>query len=136
MKELLQKHKQYLLTGVSHVIPLIACGGILIAAALAYAFQTHHLDVHGAPDVSQCPVLVQNIFTIGAKAFDLFPVILAGFIAYAIAGKPGYVPGFVGGAIAAMPQPKTETARFIVRCSMIARSWPRGRGARRVTGAG
>jgi fructose PTS system EIIBC or EIIC component len=104
MNELLQKHKQYLLTGVSHVIPLIACGGILIAFALAYAFQTHHLDAHGAPDVSQCPVLIQNILTIGTKAFDLFPAVLAGFIAYAIAGKPGLVPGFVGGFIAAMPQ--------------------------------
>ncbi len=104
MKELLQKHKQYLLTGVSHVIPLIACGGILIALSLAYAFQFHHLDAHGAPDISQCPVLVRNVFTIGVKAFDLFPAVLAGFIAYAIAGKPGLVPGFVGGFIAAMPQ--------------------------------
>jgi fructose PTS system EIIBC or EIIC component len=104
MKELLQKHKQYLLTGVSHVIPLIACGGILIALSLAYAFQFHHLDAHGAPDISQCPRLVQNVFTIGVKAFDLFPAVLAGFIAYAIAGKPGLVPGFVGGFIAAMPQ--------------------------------
>jgi PTS system fructose-specific IIC component len=116
MNELFQKHKQYLLTGVSHVIPLIACGGILIALSLAYAFQTHHFDSHGAPDVSQCPVVIQNVLTIGAKAFDLFPVILAGFIAYAIAGKPGYVPGFVGGAIAAMPQgigDKTAKAGFL-----------------------
>jgi fructose PTS system EIIBC or EIIC component len=104
MKEQLQKHKQYLLTGVSHVIPLIACGGILIALSLAYAFQTHHVNAHGGPDIDQCPTLVRNVFMIGVKAFDLFPAVLAGFIAYAIAGKPGLVPGFVGGAIAAMPQ--------------------------------
>jgi fructose PTS system EIIBC or EIIC component len=38
MNAMLQKHKQYLLTGVSHVIPFIACGGILIALSLAYCF--------------------------------------------------------------------------------------------------
>jgi fructose PTS system EIIBC or EIIC component len=116
MNELLRKHKEYLLTGVSHVIPLIACGGILIAFSLAYAFQTHHLNAHGGPDVLQCPVWIQNINTIGGKAFDLFPAVLAGYIAYAIAGKPGLVPGFVGGFIAAMPQgigDKTAKAGFL-----------------------
>lgn len=116
MKELLQKHKQYLLTGVSYVIPFIACGGILIALSLAYAFQFHHLDAHGAPDVSLCPTFVQNVFAIGVKAFQLFPAVLAGFIAYGMAGKPGLVPGFVGGFIAAMPQTvdgKTASAGFL-----------------------
>jgi len=104
MKAILQQHKQYLLTGVSHVIPFIACGGILIAAALTYAFQFKLFDAHGAPDPSQAPLLVQNIFTIGVKAFALFPAVLAGFIAYGMAGRPGLVPGFIGGFIAAMPQ--------------------------------
>ncbi len=104
MKELLQKHKSYLLTGVSHVIPFIACGGILIAIALAYAFQFHYVDAHGSPDLTNAPVFVQNLLTIGTKAFELFPAVLAGFIAYGMAGKPGLVPGFVGGFIAAMPQ--------------------------------
>jgi PTS system fructose-specific IIC component len=116
MNEQLQKHKQYLLTGVSHVIPLIACGGILIAFALTYAIQTHHFDAHGFPDPSQCPTLIRNINIIGGKAFDLFPAVLAGFIAYAIAGKPGLVPGFIGGFIAAMPQgigDKTAKAGFL-----------------------
>jgi len=104
MKELLQKHKGYLLTGVSHVIPFIACGGILIAIALAYAFQFHYVDAHGRPDLTNAPIFIQNILTIGTKAFELFPAVLAGFIAYGMAGKPGLVPGFVGGFIAAMPQ--------------------------------
>ena len=104
MKEVLQKHKQYLLTGVSYVIPFIACGGILIALSLAYAFQFHYVNASGAPDLSQAPVFVQNMMTIGTKAFELFPAVLAGFIAYGMAGKPGLVPGFVGGFIAAMPQ--------------------------------
>ena len=104
MKAILQQHKQYLLTGVSYVIPFIACGGILIALALAYAFQFHLVGPSGAPDVSQAPWLVQNMLTIGSKAFELFPAILAGFISYGMAGKPGLVAGFVGGSIASMPQ--------------------------------
>jgi fructose-specific phosphotransferase system IIC component len=116
MKELLQKHKQYLLTGVSYVIPLIACGGILIALAVTYAFQTHHVNALGGPDIDNCPILIQNISKIGGTAFGLFPAVLAGFIAYGMAGKPGLVPGFVGGFIAGMPQTvdgKTASAGFL-----------------------
>lgn len=104
MKAILQQHKQYLLTGVSYVIPLIACGGILIAVSLAYAFHFHILKADGGADIDRCPTLIHNINIIGVKAFDLFPAVLAGFIAYAMAGKPGLVPGFVGGFIAATPQ--------------------------------
>jgi len=104
MKELLQKHKQYLLTGVSHVIPFIACGGILIAVSLTYAFHYHLLNEHGAPDPMQGPWFVQDAFIIGATAFKLFPAVLAGFIAYGMAGKPGLVPGFIGGFIAGTTQ--------------------------------
>jgi fructose PTS system EIIBC or EIIC component len=116
VKEALQKHKQYLLTGVSHVIPFIACGGILIAASLAYAFQFNLVNEHGGPDVSKAPWVVQNMFTIGAKAFELFPAVLAGFIAFGMAGRPGLVPGFVGGFIAGMPQvvgDKSASAGFL-----------------------
>lgn len=116
MKETLQNHKQYLLTGVSYVIPFIACGGILIALSLAYAFRFHLLDQHGAPDVTQAPWLVQNMFAIGATAFKLFPAVLAGFIAYGMAGRPGLVPGFIGGLIAGTPQTvgdKTISAGFL-----------------------
>lgn len=104
MREVLHRHKQYLLTGVSYVIPVIACGGILIALTMAYAFHAHLINKHGGPDPAQGPWLVRNMYAIGKLAFRLFPVVLAGFIAYAMAGKPGLVPGFIGGLIAAMPQ--------------------------------
>jgi PTS system fructose-specific IIC component len=104
MNAMLQKHKQYLLTGVSHVIPFIACGGILIAASVAYALHFNLKDEHGGPDPSQSPWFVRDIFTIGVTAFTLFPAVLAGFIAFAMAGKPGLVPGFIGGYIAGMAQ--------------------------------
>lgn len=116
MKEWLTRHKQYLLTGVSHVIPLIACGGILIALSVAYALELHLLDEHGGPAPEQGPWLVKNMFIIGVKAFELFPAVLAGFIAFGMAQKPGLVPGFVGGFIASIPQKvgeKSASAGFI-----------------------
>ena len=104
MKAILQQHKQYLLTGVSYVIPFIACGGILIAMSLAYAFQHHLVGPNGGPDVTNAPPFIKDMMVIGGAAFALFPAVLAGFIANAMAGKPGLVPGFIGGSIAAMPQ--------------------------------
>src|ERR1039457_3438974 len=95
MKKLLQKHKQYLLTGVSHVIPFIACGGILIALSITFVPMTPT-----GPDFSHASALIKDMLTIGTTAFQLFPAVLAGFIAYGMASKPGLVPGFVGGFIA------------------------------------
>src|SRR5581483_4596437 len=116
MRELLQKHKQYLLTGVSYVIPFIACGGILIALALTYCFQFHILKANGTPDLDKAPAFVQGMAAIGGTAFQLFPAILAGFISYGMASKPGLVAGFVGGFIAGQPQTvdgKTASAGFL-----------------------
>ncbi|HEV2695220.1 MAG TPA: PTS fructose transporter subunit IIC [Verrucomicrobiae bacterium] len=107
----MQKYKQYLLTGVSHVIPFIACGGILIALSITFVPMTAT-----GPDFSHAPALVKNMLTIGTTAFQLFPAVLAGFIAYGMASKPGLVPGFVGGFIASMPQVvdgKSASAGFL-----------------------
>lgn len=111
MKETLQKHKQYLLTGVSYVIPFIACGGILLAFSIALAPMTKT-----GPDFSQAPAFVNDMKTIGATAFQLFPAVLAGFISFGMAGRPGLVPGFIGGFIAGMPQTvegKSASAGFL-----------------------
>jgi len=94
MKELLRKHKQYLLTGVSYVVPFIACGGILIASAIALAPMTP-----AGPDFSHSPHL-KLVLDIGSGAFAMALPVLAGFIAYAMANKPGLVPGMVGGYLA------------------------------------
>jgi fructose PTS system EIIBC or EIIC component len=90
MKDELLKIKTYLLSGVSFAIPFIASGGILIAAAVAFAMTPH------GPDFGVHPRL-QLILTIGETAFQLVPVVLAGYISHAMASKPGLVPGFVGG---------------------------------------
>lgn len=116
MQAWLRQIKQYLLTGVSYVVPLIACGGILIALSLAYTFRFVPLSPNGGPDIDKAPLFIKDLFTVGKTAFDLFPAVLAGFISYGMAGRPGLVPGFVGGAIAALPQQmegKTTSAGFL-----------------------
>ncbi len=91
MIEKLHKLRQHLLTGVSYAIPFIACGGIMIATAIAFAPMTPT-----GPDFSHSPTL-KLILDIGAASFSLMLSVLAGYIAYSIAGRPGLVPGFVGG---------------------------------------
>jgi fructose-specific phosphotransferase system IIC component len=87
----LKQLRQHLLTGVSYAIPFIACGGILIAIAIAFAPMTPT-----GPDFSHSPKL-KLIFDIGNASFSLMLSVLAGYIAYAIAERPGLVPGFIGG---------------------------------------
>jgi PTS system fructose-specific IIC component/fructose-specific PTS system IIC-like component len=95
MRAALQHLKQYLLSGVSYVIPFVACGGILIAVAIALA----PLKPGIGPDFSQAPAL-KLIFDIGAAAFALVVPVLAGYIAFGMADRPALVPGFVGGFVA------------------------------------
>ena len=91
MFEFLKKLRQHLLTGVSFAIPFIACGGILIATAIAFAPMTST-----GPDFSHSPTL-KLISDIGTASFTLMLPVLAGYISYSVAGKPGLVPGFIGG---------------------------------------
>lgn len=91
MLQSLQKLRQHLLTGVSYAIPFIACGGILIACAIAFAPMTA-----SGPDFSNAPRL-KLILDIGTASFTLMLPVLAGYISYSIAGKPGLLPGFLGG---------------------------------------
>lgn len=86
--------KKYLLSGVSYAIPFVACGGIMIAAAIAFVPMTAT-----GPDFSHAPFL-KMILDIGTAAFSFLVPVLAGYIAFGIADRPGLVPGFVGGYIA------------------------------------
>jgi len=101
MSDILQRHKQYLLTGVSYVIPMIACGGILIATSIALLtfLYPNAMTPTGGPDFSRAPTL-KTILDIGDAAFKMALPVLAGFIAYAMASKPGLVPGLLGGYLA------------------------------------
>ncbi|MBX9348032.1 fructose-specific PTS transporter subunit EIIC [Chromobacterium vaccinii] len=85
---------RHLMTGVSFMLPFVTAGGILIALAFAlggiYAFDDAHKGT-----------LAWSLFQIGAKsAFALMVPILAGYIAYSVADRPGIAPGMVGGMLA------------------------------------
>jgi fructose-specific phosphotransferase system IIC component len=94
MRRYLANVKKYLLSGVSYAIPFVACGGILIAVAIAFA----PMGPEG-PDFANAPFL-KMLMDIGSMAFSLLVPVLAGYIAFGMADRPGLVPGFVGGAIA------------------------------------
>lgn len=84
-----------LMAGVSHMIPFVVCGGIMIALALG---------IGGKPTAGGVAVpedsFWQTILQVGTLAFSLMIPILAGFIAQAIADRPGLVVGMVSGFIA------------------------------------
>ena len=97
MSRAVDQTKKYLLTGVSYAIPFVACGGILIAIAIAFAPMTPT-----GPDFSGSPFL-KLILDIGTAAFSFLVPVLGGYIAFGIADRPGLVAGFVGGQIRSAP---------------------------------
>lgn len=86
---------RYLMNGVSHMIPFVVTGGLLIALALA---------IGGEPSESGMAIptgsMWNQILEVGVVAFTLMIPILAGYIAYAIADRPALAPGLIGGWIA------------------------------------
>ncbi|HEY6952154.1 MAG TPA: PTS fructose transporter subunit IIC [Bacteroidota bacterium] len=94
MNKYLTDVKKYLLSGVSYAIPFVACGGIMIATAIAFVPMTP-----SGPDFSNAPFL-RLILEIGTAAFSFLVPVLAAYIAFGIADRPGLVAGFVGGYIA------------------------------------
>ncbi|MFJ9851201.1 fructose-specific PTS transporter subunit EIIC [Streptomyces sp. NPDC101150] len=94
--------RKWLMTGVSYMVPFVAAGGLLIALAFALGGYT----VNKVPSVADHFVWTESagwaalLFQIGSVAFGFLVPVLAGFIAYGMADRPGLVPGFVGGAIA------------------------------------
>ncbi|MEA5154295.1 fructose-specific PTS transporter subunit EIIC [Raineyella sp.] len=103
--------QQALMTGVSYMIPFVAAGGLLIALGFLFggyqiALGTTAKDIMANNTLLDLPPggLLQYIgvvlFTIGGAAFGFLVPALSGYIAYALAGRPGIAPGFVGGTIA------------------------------------
>ncbi len=112
------KVRTWLMTGVSYMIPFVAAGGILIA--LGFMLAQISLGSNGAVEITSYSLtatdpafnLAQSfnplslthwaalLFVIGGAAFGFLVPILSGYIAWAIADRPGLVPGIVGGAIA------------------------------------
>ncbi|WP_295829192.1 fructose-specific PTS transporter subunit EIIC [uncultured Microbacterium sp.] len=110
--------QRWLLTGVSYMIPFVAGGGLLIA--LGFLLGGYEVTKNAANVIIQNSLWdlpTENItssfgpvgqylgsvaFTIGATSMGFIVAVLAGFIAYAIADRPGIAPGFVAGAVAVL----------------------------------
>jgi len=103
----------WLMTGVSYMIPFVAAGGILIALGFLFGGGAVKPKVYGGTfegvtyqAITDFTQVVQKagwaglLFLIGATAFSMLVPILAGFIAYAMADRPGLVPGIVAGLLA------------------------------------
>jgi len=82
---------KHLMTGVSHMLPVVVAGGLLIA--LSFVFGIEAFKEEGT--------LAAALMTIGgASAFALMIPVLSGFIAFSIADRPGLAPGLIGGMLA------------------------------------
>ena len=86
-----------LMNGVSHMLPFVIGGGILIALA----FLLDDFDPNNAANFGMGTPIAAFFKTIGGVAFNFMLPILAGYIAMSIADRPGLVVGFVGGSMAA-----------------------------------
>ena len=95
---------KHLMNGVSHMLPFVVGGGILIA--IAFLIDGFSVDLNSLPadqranfgTITQAAAMFKGI---GGAAFGFMLPILAGFIAMSIADRPGLAVGFVGGSIAA-----------------------------------
>ncbi|HET8977443.1 MAG TPA: fructose-specific PTS transporter subunit EIIC [Solirubrobacteraceae bacterium] len=105
--------RQWLMTGVSYMIPFVAAGGILIALAFLIGGASVATKVNGGTFGGHTYTAITDptkilsqvgfagvMFFIGSTAFQMLVPILSGFIAFAIADRPGLVPGIVAGLLA------------------------------------
>ncbi|TQN32251.1 PTS system D-fructose-specific IIB component (F1P-forming) (Frc family) /PTS system D-fructose-specific IIC component (F1P-forming) (Frc family) [Haloactinospora alba] len=96
--------RQWLMTGVSYMIPFVAAGGIMIA--LGFMVGGYEIaDTDPSTVVEDFTLLSTQswgalLFHTGSLTFEFLVPVLAGFIAFAIADRPGLVPGVLGGAVA------------------------------------
>lgn len=82
---------KHLMTGVSYMIPLVVAGGLIIAISFIFGIKAFEQE-------GTLAAALMNIG--GGSAFALMVPVLAGFIAFSIAEKPGLAPGLVGGMLA------------------------------------
>ncbi|MEX6502446.1 PTS fructose-like transporter subunit IIB [Pseudomonas zhanjiangensis] len=82
---------KHLLTGVSYMLPMVVAGGLLIALSFVFGIEAFKQEGSLAAALMQIG---------GDAAFKLMVPVLAGYIAYSIADRPGLAPGMIGGLLA------------------------------------
>ncbi len=93
-----RKVYKHLMNGVSHMLPFVVGGGVLIALGFLIDTLAGNADVGG--DFGYTNPVAAVIFWIGKAAFAFMLPILAGYISQSIADRPGLLPGIVGGYLA------------------------------------
>jgi len=82
---------KHLMTGVSHMLPVVVAGGLLIALSFVFGIEAF----------KESGTMAATLMDIGGgAAFALMIPVLAGFIAFSIADRPGLAPGLIGGSLA------------------------------------
>ena len=94
-----RKVYKHLMNGVSHMLPFVVGGGVLIALGFLIDTIAGNANVGGTFGFTNSVAAI--VFWIGKAAFSFMLPILAGYIAMSIADRPGLLPGIVGGFIAA-----------------------------------
>ena len=94
-----RKVYKHLMNGVSHMLPFVVGGGVLIALGFLIDTIAGNADVGGTFGFTNSIAAI--VFWIGKAAFAFMLPVLAGYIAQSIADRPGLLPGFVGGVFAA-----------------------------------
>ena len=89
---------KHLMSGVSHMLPFVVAGGILIALSFLVDFRNAGEANYGSGND-----IASFLIQLGGSVFGFMLPILAGYIAYSIADRPGLVVGFIGGHLAANP---------------------------------
>lgn len=89
---------KHLMNGVSHMLPFVVGGGVLIA--LGFLIDTFAGNANVGGDFGSTNPIAAVIFWIGKAAFAFMLPILSGYIARSIADRPGLLPGIVGGYLA------------------------------------
>ena len=102
--DILKNTRQHLMNGVSHMLPFVVGGGILIALAFlidGLCVDMTSLTAEARQSFGSITPVAATLKSIGDLVFGFMLPVLAGFIAMSIADRPGLAVGFVGGAIAA-----------------------------------
>lgn len=89
---------KHLMNGVSHMLPFVVGGGVLIALGFLIDTLAGNADIGG--DFGSANPIAAVVFWIGKAAFAFMLPILAGYISQSIADRPGLLPGIVGGYLA------------------------------------
>ncbi len=109
-----RKIYKHLMNGVSHMLPFVIGGGILIA--LAFLFDDYAID---PSNFGKNTPLAAYLKTIGEQAFGLMLPVLSGYIAMSIADRPGLAVGFVSGLVAKMGMTFADPAGGAVNAGFL-----------------